>query len=356
MRMRLVKRFISVTMVIALLGVTGCNFNINVTTKDETVESSKEIKDSNRHIISYSFLDAEECATSLLSYDDYYNNMNQKSLDFLTQKKGATKEELKEHSAKQALSFSDEEKAIIDEIVAKLRKDMDEQGMDFPADFEVEFAKTTMQEALGAAGYTHGKTVFLKETLFDEEYIGELRETVIHEMYHCLTRCNPEFRKDMYSIIGFTILDSEFTIPNDIKEEIIANPDVERHDSYATFTINGEKKDCYLVFLSENMFENPGDTFFDTMYTGLVDINDGTLYKCTDAEDFYDVMGYNTSYCEDPEEGSATNFSYALTYGMEGVEGEGYQSPEIIETIIKYLQGDASWNSKEIEEATTDEE
>jgi len=74
------------------------------------------------------------------------------------------------------------------------------------------------------------------------------------------------------------------------------------------------------------------------MYTGLVDINDGTLYRYTDASDFYDVLGYNTEYCEDPEECMATNFSYAITYGLNGYNNEGYKSPEIIESIIEYLR------------------
>lgn len=74
------------------------------------------------------------------------------------------------------------------------------------------------------------------------------------------------------------------------------------------------------------------------MYTGLVDIEDGTLYSYKDASDFYDVVGYNTDYCEDPEECMAKNFSYAVVYGTEGPSKQGYKTPEIIEKIISYMQ------------------
>ena len=42
---------------------------------------------------------------------------------------------------------------------------------------------------------------------------------------------------------------------------MISNPDVEKHNSYATFTINNQKKDCYLVLTSIKPFENKGDFF-----------------------------------------------------------------------------------------------
>lgn len=74
------------------------------------------------------------------------------------------------------------------------------------------------------------------------------------------------------------------------------------------------------------------------MYTGLVDIKDGTLYSYEDASDFYDVLGHNTDYCEDPEECMATNFSFAVVYGTDGPDNQGYKSPEIIDNIIQYMQ------------------
>lgn len=295
-----------------------------------------------KHEISYSYMTAEECAKKLGSLDKYYSEISQKSLDFMTQKKDATVEEYRKYSMDQAQDFTDEEKALLDDVFANINKKMDDAGLEFPESLSITVAKTTMNEALGAAGYTHDTTVFLCGSFIDDFIDVEDRAKLIammtHEIFHCMTRQYPQFRKDMYSIINFTVNDEEFEIPNHVAEILIANPDVRAHDSYATFTINGEKKDCYLVFLSKDVFEKPGDTFFDNMYTGLVNIKDGTLYSYEEAEDFYKVMGENTYYNEDPEECLATNFSYAVTYGMEGLTGEGYPTPEIIENIIEYLK------------------
>ena len=67
---------------------------------------------------------------------------------------------------------------------------------------------------------------------------------------------------------------------------IISNPDVEHHNSYAAFDINGEMKNCTVIFTTEP-FRKPGDMFFDHMVTGLVPIDDlGTLYTKEDAANF----------------------------------------------------------------------
>ena len=80
-----------------------------------------------------------------------------------------------------------------------------------------------------------------------------------HEIFHCLTRCNKDFRKEMYDLINFSIADKEYDIEDDIKRITISNPDVEHHDAFATFTINGEKKDCYMLNICTKPFENKGD-------------------------------------------------------------------------------------------------
>lgn len=304
-------------------------------------ESSTENTASSQ--INYQYLSVQECADTLRGLDSYYDGISQKCLDFFMQEKDANIDQYIEYSAEQARDFSDDEKALLDKTIKAIETKLDNAGMHIPEIGTISFAKTTMKEASGAGGYTHGTTIFLAESaltmwLADEDtYADSAEELVAHEIFHCLSRNNADFRKAMYAIISFTIADNEFNIPESVHAQMISNPDVERHDSYATFTINGEKKDCYLVFLSSNTFENPGDSFFDSMYTGLVDITDGTLYSYTDASDFNDVMGENTDYCEDPEECMATNFSYAVVFGTDGKDGQGYKTPEIIQKITDYL-------------------
>ena len=200
------------------------------------------------------------------------------------------------------------------------------------------FVKSTGQEALGSAGYTSEGTIFLAWFAYDPQYYPDdmFRMLVIHELNHCLSRLFPEYRQALYSLVHFTILDEDIDVPEELRNQIIANPDVEHHNSYATFTINGEKKDCYLVFLTDNVFEKPGDTFFDGMYSGVVPLDGSAVYRVEEVEDFWDVVGRNTDYVEDPEELMATNVAYALMNLDNGYADFG--SPEILEGIIDYLK------------------
>ena len=54
-----------------------------------------------------------------------------------------------------------------------------------------------------------------------------------HEIFHCLTRCNPDFRAEMYKLIHFTVQEKEYSLPPSVFEYHISNPDVEHHNSYA---------------------------------------------------------------------------------------------------------------------------
>lgn len=77
---------------------------------------------------------------------------------------------------------------------------------------------------------------------------------------------------------------------------------------------------------------------FESGATALVPI-DGTdtYWTAEDASNFDEVFGTNTDYVIDPEECMADNFSYLITYGMDGPEGKGYPNPEIIQGIADIL-------------------
>ena len=168
--------------------------------------------------------------------------------------------------------------------------------------------------------------------------------TMCHEIFHCLTRNNPQFRKDMYSIINFTVQDKDFEVGSEVAEISFSNPDVSHHDSYTTLTVNGEEKDCFLLLTTTQPFEEDGGSFVSFVPYAmpvLVPVDDTNTYyslgKEIDPNEFWEVVGKNTGYIIDPEECMADNFSYAIIYGKNGIEGQPYETPEIIDEIINYL-------------------
>ena len=294
--------------------------------------------------IVYRYADAAEASEMVLANKDYYENLSQNDINYRLQKMDGTLEELEKFAAEQTRDFTDEEKAAIDEAIHEIEKICDERGYHLPEEDGIVFAKTTMMDECNAGAYTHGTEIYLGERIVENALSDDTKEffqeVLAHELFHCLTRNNPDFRKEMYKILDFTVREKDFEFPQEIKDRIISNPDVEHHDSTAVFRINGEDKECVVIFTTTKPFEKEGDSFFDYAMTGLVPIDDlSAVYSSEEAENFWDLFGENTDYVIDPEETLADNFSFTVIYGTDGKE---YATPEIIEKIDALLK---SWNS-----------
>ena len=273
----------------------------------------------------------------------YHEQINEKNLAFLLQKKGGTLEEFIDCAAEQVVPFEPEEEQKINDNLEWLQGILEKHGLELPDPGTITFVKTTGEEAIGTIAYTSEGTVFLTETGFnyyqeyqEEEREKEFRDTIVHELFHCLSRLYPEYREAMYALIHFRVLDEDIDIPQNIRDEIMANPDVEHHNSVATFTINGEKKDCYMVFLTDDVFEKEGDVFFEHAYSVVVPLGEDVIYRVEDVKDFWDVVGENTDYVDDPEEIMASSLALAILNMNDGYEQ--FANPEILERIVEYLK------------------
>ena len=302
--------------------------------------------------IKYRFADLKEAQKLYLSNSDYLNNFSQYDLDYKMNKKNATLEEFKAFGVSQMLEFTDKEKKLISKQIAKMEKTLEIQKMSLPFNEEIIFIKSTQKEENGSLSYTHGTQIYLGEE-FIMNYMEDnnirkkffVEQVFWHELFHCLTRFNKTFRKDMYKIINFTVTEKDFIIPKSIYDISISNPDVEYHDSFATFKINGKDIDCYMVLTISKPFEKTGDCFFNFMQCSIVPIDSkGEFYLPNQAENFWEIFGRNTSYVIDPEECLADNFSYAIlneeyeNYIICKMCELNFKNPEIIEKIINYLQ------------------
>lgn len=296
--------------------------------------------------LGYRFADAREAAALRLANRDYFESLNRNDLSFRMQKTDATLEEYEAFAAAQLQDYTDDEKAAIDRAMAEIEAVCAERGYALPAMDDIVFAKSTMADECDAGGYTHGTQIYLSGDVTacglseDPDTRAFFTEIVAHELFHALTRNHPDFRAAMYGILGFTVTGEDFALAPSIREKMISNPDVEHHDAYAAFEIGGETRDCVVVFTTTRPFEQPGDTFFSTMATGLVPVDAlDSMYDASEAANFWDVFGRNTGYVIDPEETLADNFSFLLTFGVDGMD---YATPGIIEAIDAYLKGSAA--------------
>lgn len=324
------KKLISVALVLCTILLCACS----------VAKNTSEIR--------YRYASREEGQELLLSNQAYYDEFSQNDLEYKLQKKDATMEEYIPYAKEQVQDFTEEEKTLIGSYLTGMKEKLKENGYVLPAIDEIVFIKTSMKEENGAGGYTHGTQIYINAKILDDAINGDektkekesdfLTEFFWHELFHCLTRCNPEFRAQMYELIHFTVGEKEFPIPPSVKAYYISNPDVEHHNSYASFRIDGNDIDCFCALITTKHFEKEGESFFKCATTALVPIDGSDVYYTPEqAENFNEIFGKNTDYVTDPEECIADNFAYAMAYGLEGEDGKGYPNPEIIEGILSYV-------------------
>ena len=265
------------------------------------------------------FCDKQEAREKLGSEDITTRQWSTFDYEARLGRKGGTKQELLQFITEQALDWNKDAKAKLEKAADVLNGEIKKEGYNLPIPSVINLLTTTMAEEGGAGGYTRDKYIVVEDHLdkAKQEWVNTL---LAHELFHVLTRNNPEFRRDMYKLIGFTVTDEELAYPADLADRRISNPDVNRFDSYATFTINGQPQDCTMAIFASKPYD--GGSFFEYIQIGLLAMKDGKLvqkdgksviYSIGDAADFFDQVGKNTDYVINPEEILAENFSMVLT-------------------------------------------
>lgn len=321
-------------------GMTGCSENeiqkenYNTENTGGTTSTISDA-DSEKVTIPHRYADAAEGMELRMANTAYFEKMTQNDLDYRVGKKGATLEEFKALAQKQGDEFTEDEKQGIDETLKRIEERFNEIGFQYPSDLEIVFVKNKMKDEYGAVAYTHKNEIYLEgENLdFMLGIPGLLDGTIAHELFHILSRNDPEFRQKMYDIFGFTIADEPEFSP-EIRDILGSNPDVEAFDSYAMFNINGEMTKGVVVTLLKNPYSE-GAYLFDNLSAGIVPYDNPNIYYTIDeVSNFWDIFGENSNYVIATEEGIADNFASAVIYGMDG---RGYKDPELIQSILDVM-------------------
>lgn len=202
------------------------------------------------------------------------------------------------------------------------------------------------------AYYTTGSAIVIPsgqmKFLFVAPRRSALEKTMAHEVWHIVSRQNPELRHRIYSIFGFEPID-ELVIPKNVRLKMIANPDVEnigyavgRQDggfSRKSIIILQSAYDTYSGAKSPLGFISP---LFDYMETRIYDVDpfgsvigDGELLE----QQVDDVIGTISPYRLGPDEIVAS----AIEALIERSEGEaGYprtgKNEQLLDQLLAQLK------------------
>lgn len=319
---------------------TSCLANDNNTPKQPTTD-----------VITYSIVPQDK-ARALFVNEPLHNQVTPIFVDITLMKRGSTYSEWLEVAKSSILPSEPSKQHFLDSIAEIQTQTLKTLGIKLPIDRETEYIDMTMRAFNGAAAFTSATRIYAYIDylrVISQKVPRLVQEIAWHEIWHVISRNNPELRKKMYELIGFKILPEEIDIPQEVRAHILCNPDVERHDSYATFTIDGKPTDCLLL-----LYTAATEYIDGTSLSNYLSGNDGywllaldkvthqpyrnpdgkwAIYKCTEATDFDQVMSNgNTSYCDDPEECMADNFALAM------VSDQSAPNQKLLEDIRSLLK------------------
>lgn len=268
--------------------------------------------------ISPVFYDKDQTSEYLTS-GDYITNLGEFDLKSRLKRDSFSVTDVVSFFKNQSCAWSSSSKERVQNSIDNLNKTIVENGYKLPLPKEIPFMLTTMKEEGNAAAYTRKEGVVMSH-MAPYSY-RNLDMLVAHELFHVLTRNNPEFKAKMYKLLGFKMLKKEIEVPKSFKDMMISNPDVECHNSYVTLTIGNKKVDCAMYIYSPEKWT--GGNFFGYMKVGLLEVDakkctlvleDGNpiVHSLSEADHFFDKVGIGTDYVIDPEEILADNFSYVL--------------------------------------------
>lgn len=290
--------------------------------------------------ISYRFATKAEAQMLITDIDNFTNKLNSLDINLRLGKEDGRKSELLRLAMNETLNWSDEDKKKITAAFKSLQSKIDKQKLKIKYPHEIVLVKTSMKEEMNVTAYTRKNWIALGEDFINKATKDNLEYLLAHEMFHLLTRSDKNFKKSVYSVIGFEVTDRELFFPIDIVERKISNPDIEQYDSYAEFTIDGTKQKCSMIIYSDKAYTTGG--LNDYLNIGLIPLDENLIPLRTDgktiiygidkAEDFYDKVGRNTKYIINPEEILADNFAYLL------IQKKDLPNPEIIEKIAAILK------------------
>ena len=236
-------------------------------------------------------------------------------IDARLNKQNGNKNELFQYISTQALQWSESEKIKVDSVMQSINKDIKHLMLNIDYPNSIFFIKTTGEEEGNASGYTRSNCLILN----DETLIWgfqELKNIIIHELFHIISRNNLSFREKMYEVIGFKVI-KEISFPQSLIDYKVTNPDAPMINSYINLSNGEESKDYALITYSKKEFN--GGSLFDYVTFGFIklqDLNNGVkvpiIYVDGDFTNFFEQIGNNTGYIIHPDEILADNFVFLL--------------------------------------------
>jgi hypothetical protein len=215
-------------------------------------------------------------------------------------------------------------------LVGKLSDAMEGLNLHVP---NIDLIKTSGEEEFGGA-YTRRHAIMFPESWATSLPMTDPRRAfflLAHELFHVLSRTDPQLRDDLYALLGFKTVDG-FEYPAELEDRRVSNPDSFEYLHTVTVQAGSESVDVLPVFQSllplNEVIQLPN--FFDALDIVLLSVDSGTGEALRDANgdlikynfgntNWIPLMLRNSSYIIQPEEILADNFATLMEWRSDGV-------------------------------------
>jgi hypothetical protein len=200
----------------------------------------------------------------------------------------------------------------------------------------------TSGEEEGGAGYTRANAIMLPQALTDER---ELQRLLAHEIFHVVSRNNPDLKQALYAAIGFEPC-GELALPPQLAARKMTNPDAPVNEHCIEVQVDGARVWGMPILLSRQERFDPaaGVPFFGYLTLSMLLVERGGASSRPLERDGAPILlpfdrlgglreqiGRNTRYVIHAEEILASNFEL-LVQGASNAP-----SPEVLERMRAVL-------------------
>jgi hypothetical protein len=296
----------------------------------------------NNSLASRAIFPSIEKAKELMTTEDQFTTSWSKfDIDIRLHKINSKKADLIKCISAQVLEWSEDEKQKIIVVLQGIDTSISNQGLKINFQKDIYFIKSTNLCEGRAEGYTRANYVILKNDVASKS-MNDLKQLVIHELFHVFSRNDSLFRRKMYNVIGFEICNS-ISYPDNIKDYKLTDPDATQTDSYIKLKRNDKEIECMMILYSKFDY-NGGDSFSKYLSVGFLKLkgktrkeieyidNKPVIYAYNDVSNFIEQVGSNTKYLVHPEEILASNFVFVIN------NSKGLPSQEIVDKMQEKLK------------------
>jgi hypothetical protein len=295
------KRIAKITLSLALLGAANCAQARNITLN--CAGSVVVLQDSS------------SAAAFSGKSDVYSREMTDFDRSIRLNKTGANEQEYLRAAARDVRNWSTEEQALLKSSFSAIDSAIRKNSYHIKLPDTIRLIKTTAKEEFGAEGYTRENRIMLN---VEAQPIS--LGLVAHELFHVISRYNPQLRDRIYAVFHFQPCDNINYKPA-LDNKVITNPDCPFVAHYLSLDIDGAQKDVALIMYSPNDY-HPGYSMDKYVSIGLLALTgkgkskvpliiDGkaVIYDLEKVPDFFTKVGTNTQYILHVEEISAEHFA-----------------------------------------------